>query len=132
MSESTRSKQDIHYLDGYIKWLANRKLMISSWFISMIAGVILSSFFDQWSLISRFGCIGIMIGTLLTLSPLFSEGIFISQAKAGFFAENDVEGHLLLTTEANRKMAVNILYGVIIIVASSIINAFGDLLGLLL
>lgn len=72
MSESTRSKQDIHYLDGYIKWLANRKLMISSWFISMIAGVILSSFFDQWSLISRFGCIGIMIGTLLTLSPLFN------------------------------------------------------------
>lgn len=129
MSNQFRSKHDIHPLDPYIKWLANRKLMLVAWAITILSGVMLSYCFHQWTLLPRFGCIGIMIGTLLTLSPLFSDGIYLSNAEAFGFANVDKEGKTSVTSEEGRKVSVNIMWGVVIIIISSAINAFGDLIG---
>lgn len=92
MNNQYRSKHDIHPLDPYIKWLANRKIMLSTWVITNLVGMWLSHHFNQWSLLPRFGCIGIMIGTLLTLSPLFSDGIYLSNAEAFGFGGVDEDG----------------------------------------
>ncbi|MGZ0803212.1 hypothetical protein ACXNAL_18610 [Kluyvera ascorbata] len=129
MNNQYRSKHDIHPLDPYIKWLANRKIMLSAWVITILVGMWLSHHFNQWSLLPRFGCIGIMLGTLLTLSPLFSDGIYLSNAEAFGFGNVDEDGKTAVTSDEGRKVSVNILWGVILIVISSVINAFGDLIG---
>lgn len=128
MNNQYRSKHDIHPLDPYIKWLANRKIMLSAWVITILVGMWLSHHFNQWSLLPRFGCIGIMIGTLLTLSPLFSDGIYLSNAQAFGFGSVDEDGKTAVTSEEGRKVSINILCGVFLIVISSAINAFGDLI----
>lgn len=132
MNNNLKSKHDIHPLDKYLTWLANRKLIIVVWCITITVGFFCSWYFDKWGLMPRFGCLGIMIGTLLTLSPLFYEGIYLSQSKVSGMAEVDAEGKTAATNEGGRTIAVNVLYGVVLIVASSIINAFGDLLGFIL
>ena len=129
MANQFTSKHDIHPLDRYIKWLANRRLMLSAWIITILVGVLLSYHFNQWTLLPRFGCIGIMIGTLLTLSALFSDGIYLSNAKAFGFASTDEEGKTRVTSKAGRDVSINILWGVTLIMISSVINAFGDLVG---
>ncbi|MEH3412313.1 hypothetical protein [Phytobacter diazotrophicus] len=132
MSDTYRSKHDIHPLDPYIKWLANRNLMLATWGITILVGVVLSGYFEQWSLLPRFGCIGIMIGTLLTLSPMFADGVYLSQAEAFGFGSVDEEGKTAVTSAEGRKVSLNILWGVGLVIISSFINAFGDLLGGLL
>lgn len=129
MSDKYRSKHDFHPFDPYIKWLANRIFMIGSWLVIMALGLYLSEHYSQWSILPRFGAIGIMIGTLLTLSPLFADGIYLSQSEAFGFACLDEEGKTRVTSEEGRKVSVNIFWGVILIVFSSFINAFGDFLG---
>lgn len=129
MSDKYRSKHDFHPFDPYIKWLANRIFMIGSWIVIMTLGLYLSEHYSQWSILPRFGAIGIMIGTLLTLSPLFADGIYLSQSEAFGFACLDEEGKTRVTSEEGRRVSVNIFWGVILIVLSSFINAFGDYLG---
>lgn len=129
MNNRFTSKHDVHPLDPYIKWLANRKLMLTAWIVVILGGVLSSFYFNQWSMLPRFGCIGIMIGTLLTLSPLFSAGIYLSNSEAFGFASLDEEGNTCVTSEEGRKVSINILWGVILIIISSVINAFGDLIG---
>lgn len=129
MSNIRRSKHDLHPFDPYIKWLANRIFMIGSWIVVMALGLYLSEHYSQWSILPRFGAIGIMIGTLLTLSPLFADGIYLSQSEAFSFGSLDDEGKTGVTTEEGRKVSINIFGGVILIVFSSFINAFGDYLG---
>ncbi|MEN3754419.1 hypothetical protein ABC733_22535 [Mangrovibacter sp. SLW1] len=129
MTNQYRSRHDIHPLDPYIKWLANRKIMLSVWAVTIVAGACCSGYFHQWTLLPRFGCIGIMIGTLLTLSPMFADGIYLSQAEAFGFGSADEEGKVTVTSPEGRKVSLNILFGVVVIIISSFINAFGDLLG---
>lgn len=129
MSNQFRSKHDIHPLDPYIKWLANRAFMLVIWLGVIAMGVLLSKYHGQWNILPRFGSIGIMIGTLLTLSPLFADGIYLSQAEAFGFAGTDEDGKTSVTSEEGRKVSINIFWGVILIVLSSLINAFGDYLG---
>ena len=129
MSNIRRSKHDLHPFDPYIKWLANRIFMIGSWIVVMALGLYLSEHYSQWSILPRFGALGIMIGTLLTLSPLFADGIYLSQSEAFSFGSLDDEGKTRVTTEEGRKVSINIFWGVILIVFSSFINAFGDYLG---
>lgn len=129
MSNKRRSKHDLHSFDPYIKWLANRIFMVGSWIVIMALGLYLSEHYSQWSILPRFGAIGIMIGTLLTLSPLFADGIYLSQSEAFSFGSLDEEGNTRVTTEDGRKVSINIFWGVILILFSSFINAFGDYLG---
>ncbi|CAM6603162.1 hypothetical protein FCL43_007755 [Enterobacter hormaechei] len=124
------SKHDIHFFDKYIKWLSSKPIMISAWLLTMAAGVVASYCLKQWSILPRFGCMGIMIGTLLTLSPLFAQGVYLSRSEAAIaFGHEDEDGNLVVTSPKGRAVSRNILYGVLMIVISSIINAFGDLLG---
>lgn len=129
MNDRYRSKRDFHLFDPYIKWLANRVFMLASWIAIMALGIFLSEYYSQWAILPRFGAIGIMIGTLLTLSPLFADGIYLSQAEAFGFADLDEDGKTSVTSEEGRKVSINIFWGVILIVLSSLVNAFGDYIG---
>ncbi|MEM5588745.1 hypothetical protein AAHB58_09970 [Enterobacter hormaechei] len=111
MSNIRKSKHDLHPFDLYIKWLANRIFMIGSWIVVMALGLYLSEHYSQWSILPRFGAIGIMIGTLLTLSPLFADGIYLSQSEAFSFGSLDDEGKTRVTTEEGRKVSINIFWG---------------------
>ncbi|EQA2936174.1 hypothetical protein ACX0CR_001977 [Escherichia coli] len=122
------SKDDKHLLDPYLKWLANKKLMVAFWLVLMICGCMYAYIENDWSLLPRFGCLGIMIGTLLTLSPLFAEGIYLSRREAFGLGSVQQDGSVTSTSEKGRAVSRNILWGVIIIIISSIINAFGDLI----
>ncbi|MEJ5173874.1 hypothetical protein WH277_00970, partial [Erwinia sp. MYb416] len=64
---------------------------------------------------------------LLTLSPLFSDGIYLSNAETFGFAGSDEDGKTAVTSEEGRNVSINILWGVILIIVSSAINGFGDL-----
>lgn len=111
MRNKFRSKHDIHPLDPYIKWLANRTFMIFVWLGVIVTGVLLSKHYGQWNILPRFGSIGIMIGTLLTLSPLFADGIYLSQAEAFGFGGIDEDGKTSVTSEDGRNVSINIFWG---------------------
>jgi len=125
---SKTSKDDMHPLDPYLKWLASKVLMVILWLLVMIAGCMFAHFKGDWTLLPRFGCLGIMIGTLLTLSPLFAEGIYLSRREASGFGSVQQDDSVTSTSEEGRAVSRNILCGVVLIIISSIINAFGDLM----
>lgn len=121
------SKHDIHPLDAAFYYIGSRWLMLLIWILIISLGVALSIKFEDWSWLSRFGAIGVMIGTLLTLSPLFRGGIYFSMAEISTFGgTSDEDGKPVFTSPESRYIANNIVIGVILIVLSSVINAFGD------
>lgn len=127
------SKHDIHPLDGVFYYIGSRWVMLPLWALSIAGGVVLSLKYCDWTWLSRFGAMGVMIGTLLTLSPLFRGGIYLSNASAFGFACLDEEGKTRATTPEGRAVSMNIVIGIAMIIVSSIVNAFGDYLaGLIL
>jgi hypothetical protein len=100
--------------------------MISLWIASVAAGAILSLRLEDWTWLTRFGAISTMTGTLLTLSPLFRGGIYLSNAETFGFAALDEEKQPMSTSHEIRSTSINIVIGVILIIISTIINAFGD------
>lgn len=120
------SKQDIHRLDKLFYYIGSRWVMIPLWVASVAFGAFISWHAQDWTWLARFGAIGVMIGTLLTLSPLFRGGIYLSNAVAFGLAGLDNEGKTTSTTPEGRSTSINIVIGIALIIVSSIINAFGD------
>jgi hypothetical protein len=120
------SDQDIHPLDGIFYYIGSRWLMLPLWALTIILGLIISFKMSDWSWLARFGAIGVMIGTLLTLSPLFRGGIYLSNAESFGFASLDDEGKTTSTSAEGRSTSINIVIGIALIIVSSVINAFGD------
>lgn len=56
------------------------------WISSVALGAFTSWHEQDWTWLARFGAIGVMIGTLLTLSPLFRGGIYLSNSDSFGFA----------------------------------------------
>lgn len=123
-----RSCDDIHKLDPFFYYIGSRTLMLVLWAVVTAAGMLASCMLHNWSLFPRFGAIGIMIGTLMTLSPLFINGIYLSTMQVGFFdvSNRGKDGKNSYTDPESRYTSNNIVIGVFIIVISSVINAFGD------
>lgn len=122
------SRHDIHPLDGLFYYIGSRWVMIPLWISTVVIGAIVSTADDDWSWLARFGALGVMIGTLLTLSPLFREGIYLSNAQAFGFASMDEEKKTTATSPESRSTSINMVIGIVLIVFSSIINAFGDII----
>ncbi|MGC0926229.1 hypothetical protein WKH21_06250 [Pantoea agglomerans] len=120
------SKEDIHRLDKLFYYIGSRWVMLPLWLTSVALGAIISWHEKDWTWLARFGAIGVMIGTLLTLSPLFRGGIYLSNAEAFAFASLDKEGKTTSTSPESRSTSINIVIGVALIIVSSVINAFGD------
>lgn len=120
------SKHDIHPLDPIFYYIGSRWVMIPIWLASVLIGVWISSRLNDWTWLNRFSTIGILIGTLLTLSPLFRGGIYLSNAEAFGFASLDEDGKTTATSEEGRAVSINIVIGVILIIISTVINGFGD------
>ncbi|NCH94008.1 hypothetical protein [Cronobacter dublinensis] len=120
------SKHDKHKLDGLFYCIGNRWLMLPLWAIFTGSGVVISLQTSCWIWISRFGALGIMVGTLLTLSPIFINGIYLSTGVQSPFGSYDEDGNARATSPSSRKSSNNIVLGVILIVISTIINGFGD------
>ncbi|HGP5909384.1 TPA: hypothetical protein ACLNPE_003543 [Vibrio cholerae O1] len=121
---------DKHFLDQYIKWMANKKVMVTIAILILIIGFVSSLATGNQSYFSRSGSLSSMIGTLLTLSPMFYNGIYLSRPEVFRWATSDNKGIPIQTTEEGRKVSINIMYGVILIILSSFISIFGDLLPL--
>lgn len=127
------SKLDIHPLDGLFYYIGSRWVMIPLWLLSIAFGIAISWKMNDWTWLARFGAIGVMIGTLLTLSPLFRGGIYLSNAHAFGFANLDQDNKTTSTSPEGRATSINIVIGIALIIVSSVINAFGDYLaGLIL
>ncbi|WP_313105283.1 hypothetical protein [Pseudescherichia vulneris] len=122
------SRHDIHPLDGLFYYIGSRWVMIPLWISTVVVGAIISISLVDWSWLARFGAIGVMIGTLLTLSPLFRGGIYLSNANAFGFGCVDDENKTTATSPETRSTSINIVIGIGLIVISSIINAFGDII----
>lgn len=120
------SKEDIHRLDKLFFYIGSRWVMLPLWIASVALGAFISWHEQDWTWLARFGAIGVMIGTLLTLSPLFRGGIYLSNAASFGFAGLDSEGKTTSTTAEGRATSINIVIGITLIIVSSIINAFGD------
>ena len=119
---------DNHLLDPLVKPLASRSFLIVASLAALCAGIILSVSHKDWTWINRFGAMIIVIGLLFTMSPLFSKGIYKSQSGAGRFAHKHTDGSLITTIPEERIIGNNIVLGVIVTAAGTLINAFGDLL----
>ena len=127
------SKHDIHPLDGLFYYIGSRLVMIPLWVLSVAVGIFISLHFDDWTWLPRFGAIGVMIATILTLSPLFRRGIYLSNADVFGLAGLDEDNKPMATSPEGRSISINIVIGVVLIIVSSVINAFGDYLaGLIL
>ncbi|WP_368876583.1 hypothetical protein [Proteus vulgaris] len=130
MTKLQISKLDIHPLDKYIKIMANKFLMLLLFILIISMGLFISFFVGDSIYLIKSGSIGTMIGTLLTLSPMFANGVYLSRPEVFKLAETDNEGNIIRTTEEGRKVSVNIMYGVFLIITSTVISTFGDLIPL--
>ncbi len=61
---------------------------------------------------------------------MFYNGIYLSRPEVSAFARLDDETAVIKTTKEGRAVSINIMYGVVLIILSSFISAFGDLLPL--
>lgn len=122
------SRHDIHSLDGLFYYIGSRWVMIPLWVSTVVIGALVSIADDDWTWLARFGALGVMIGTLLTLSPLFRGGIYLSNAHAFGFASMDEEQKTTATSPESRSTSINMVIGIVLIVFSSVINAFGDII----
>lgn len=121
------SKDDKHKLDQLFHRIGSRWVMVPLWVATVVAGAVISVHYSDWAWLSKFSAIGVMLGTLLTLSPLFRRGIYLSTADAASWGSLDEEGNVSATSPESRAVANNIVIGILMIILSSFLNGFADL-----
>lgn len=123
------SKHDIHRFDRYIKFLGNKKAVVTFAVLMGLSGILLSIINSEWSWFSRFGSLITVAGLLLISSPSFVKGIYLSNAAAFSFAEKDSDGNTMVTNDEGRKIGSKIFTGIVITIMGTVIWGFGDLVG---
>lgn len=126
------SQDDKHPLDQIFYILGNRTLLLSLGLLSISTGFYIAKSTCQMDWIARGGGLGVLFGTLLTLSPLFRNGIYLSVSIAFGFGSTGSDGKTSSTSKISRHTANNIVFGVFLLVISSVINVFGDKIGAML
>jgi len=126
------SDYDRHPFDPYVRALANKWLILAFCLVAAIAGVMLSVQTGVWLWFSRFGAVITVAGLLLTMSPVFHKGIYISQSDAGKWAEQDEHGKTMITSEDDRRIGRSVFTGILISISGTVIWGFGDLVPVLL
>lgn len=119
---------DSHPLDAWIQWLSRRTFIYFLVLASLLAGVSLSIWKGDWTMVNRFGAVIAVAGLLFTMAPVFSNGIYRSQSGAGRLG--DLQGDdLVTTTPEERRVGSDVAIGIVISIAGALLNAFGDLGG---
>jgi hypothetical protein len=96
----------------------------ASYFITFLTGTALGATIVK---------IVVVFGLFLTMSPVFVRGIYRAHSSAGLFAEKDFrDGSTITTTLEDRKIGARVAVGIVVAILGTVINAFGDLIGLLL
>jgi|SRR5690625_2524194 len=121
------SEIDKHFLDPFIKCLAKPCLIILFALFCFGAAVIISICTQNSDWVTRFSSLITIAGVLLTMSPTFEKGIYLSQSQARRYGSLDEVGRTVTTTEEERKMGQNVFYGLIITVVGTALWGFGDL-----
>jgi len=125
---ANRRGVDSHLLDPWVQWLANRTFLYVLVVVSLIAGVGLSIWKGDWTMLNRFGAVIAVAGLLFTMTPMFSNGIYRSQSGAGRLG--DLQGDDLVTTTAEeRRIGSSVAAGIMVSIMGALVNAFGDLGG---
>ncbi|MBC3777968.1 hypothetical protein [Pseudomonas sp. SWRI99] len=123
-----RRAVDSHPLDPWVKWLANRTFIYLLALASLVAGVSLSIWKGDWTMLNRFGAVIAVAGLLFTMAPVFANGFYRSQSGAGRYG--DLQGDdLVTTTPSERRAGSNVAAGIAVSIVGALINAFGDLGG---
>jgi len=125
---SIRRGVDSHPLDTWVQYLGKRTFLFVLVGISLIAGISLSIWKGDWTMLNRFGAVIAVAGLLFTMAPVFSNGIYRSQSGAGRYAS--LEGDdLVTTTPEERRIGSNVAIGIVVSIVGALVNAFGDLTG---
>ncbi len=122
------SKHDIHRFDRYIKFLGNKKAVITFAILMGSSGILLSIYSSDWLWFSRFGSLITVAGLLLISSPSFVKGIYLSNASYFGFAQRDDDGNTMVTNEEGREIGSKIFSGIIITIIGTVVWRFGDLI----
>lgn len=123
-----RRAVDSHPLDPWVKWLGNRTFIYLLALASLVAGVSLSIWKGDWTMLNRFGAVVAVAELLFTMAPVFANGFYRSQSGAGRYG--DLQGDdLVTTTPAERRAGSNVAAGIAVSIVGALINAFGDLGG---
>ena len=125
---ANRRGVDSHPLDPWVQWLAKRTFMYLLVLASLLAGVSLSLWTGDWTMVNRFGAVIAVAGLLFTMAPVFSKGIYRSQSSAGRYASLQGDD-LVTTTPEERRIGNDVAIGIVISIVGAFINAFGDLGG---
>lgn len=70
----------------------------------------------------------LVAGLLLTMSPLFSNGIYRSQSNTGTLSGLHSDNTPMITNMEDRKVGNNVALGIIVTVIGTLTNTFGDVL----
>ncbi len=122
------SKYDIHKFDKFIKFLGSANYVMAFAFLMIACGVVISTITKEWMWFSRFGALVTISGLLLTSSPLFVKGIYLSVSGAFGFASRDEDGNSRVVTPQARKIGDAVFLGIVITIFGTLIWGFGDLL----
>lgn len=126
------SKADRHGLDPIVRIFGLKRFCLPASAVVGCIGIYFSIHCNDWRWLSRFGSLIAVFGLFLTMSPTFVRGIYRAQSRAGLFAEKDFsDGSTVTTTQEDRKIGVRVAVGIVVAIFGTIINAFGDLVGLL-
>ena len=126
------SKIDQHAFDPFIRLFGLKRFCLPASAIVIFIGIYLSVYCSDWRWLSRFGSLVAVFGLFLTMSPIFVRGIYRAHSSAGLFARKDFsDGSTITTTPEDRKIGGRVATGIIVAILGTVINAFGDLVGLL-
>lgn len=122
------SKIDRHWLDPRLKGLAKPCPIFIFSISSFLIGLIIAILTKDWSWVSRASSLITISGLLLTMSQTFIQGIYISQSTAGRFGSKDSKGKTVITTEEERQIGRNVVYGIFVTILGTVLWGFGDLI----
>jgi hypothetical protein len=126
------SKVDRHVLDPIVRIFGLKRFCLPASAVAGCIGIYFSIHCDDWQWLSRFGSLIAVFGLFLTMSPVFVRGIYRSHSQAGLFARKDFsDGSTITTTLEDRRIGTRVTVGIVVAILGTIINAFGDLVGLL-
>lgn len=121
------SIDDKHKFDDYVKWLASLKFMIIVSCLFCVAGIACSLCFNDMTLFPRFGCLITIAGLFLVSSPVFVNGIYISQASIARWAGVGSDGKTSVVMPGDRIVGNKVFAGIVITLIGTLIWGFGDL-----
>src|SRR5690625_1275563 len=119
---------DKHWLDPFLKVLANPCLIFVFALCSFFIGLVIAILTKDWSWVSRASSLITIAGLLLTMSPTFMKGVYLAQSQAGRLAGIDSEGKTITTSKEEREIGRNVAYGIILTILGTILWGFGDLI----